>query len=148
VSPLSSKPIGRAIRDGNFERVAGYAEEGTSIMNDSKGRKPRVVVITGASAGIGRAIAKRFARAGDRIGLIARDSSALEDVARELRAYGAETAAVPIDVADADAVFAAAEHLERQLGKIDIWINDAMETVFSPVADMTPDEYHRVTEVC
>jgi NAD(P)-dependent dehydrogenase (short-subunit alcohol dehydrogenase family) len=108
----------------------------------------RAVIITGAAAGIGRAIAHRFARAGDRIGLIARDATALETVRQEVEAYGAEQAAVEaLDVADSAAVFAAARRLEQKLGQIDIWINDAMLTVFSPVADMTPEEFHRVTEV-
>ncbi|HTZ78181.1 MAG TPA: SDR family oxidoreductase [Stellaceae bacterium] len=107
----------------------------------------RTVVITGGTAGVGRAIAQRFAEAGDRIGLIARDQQALEELKQELDDLGAETAIQAVDVADAPAVFAAAEALERSLGKIDIWINDAMETVFSPVADMTPEEFRRVTEV-
>jgi NAD(P)-dependent dehydrogenase (short-subunit alcohol dehydrogenase family) len=107
----------------------------------------RTVIVTGASAGIGRAIAERFARAGDRIGLIARDAAALDAVRDELKALGAEVAVAPADVADPDAVFTAADCLEQQLGPIDIWINDAMETVFSPFAEMTPAEFRRVTDV-
>ena len=107
----------------------------------------RTVVVTGASAGIGRAIAHRFARAGDRVGLIARDAAALKDVCHELAVLGAHVAEAPADVADADAVFAAASTLEQHLGPIDIWINDAMETVFSPLAEMTAVEFRRVTEV-
>ncbi len=107
----------------------------------------RTVVITGASAGIGRAIAHRFSRAGDRVGLIARDAAALDAVRQELQVYGSEVATEAVDVADANAVFSAAERLEQRLGKIDIWINDAMLTVFSTVADMTPEEFRRVTEV-
>jgi NAD(P)-dependent dehydrogenase (short-subunit alcohol dehydrogenase family) len=107
----------------------------------------RTIIVTGASAGIGRAIAHRFARAGDRVGLIARDVASLEVVRAELQARGAEAAVAAADVADADAVFAAAEQLQRQLGQVDVWINDAMETVFSPVAEMTPQEFRRVTEV-
>jgi NAD(P)-dependent dehydrogenase (short-subunit alcohol dehydrogenase family) len=109
--------------------------------------RPQTVIVTGASAGIGRAIAHRFARAGARVGLIARDAAALDRVQQDLQQLGAEAAAAPTDVAEADAVFAAAEGLEQQLGPIDIWINDAMETVFSPVAEMTPQEFRRVTEV-
>jgi NAD(P)-dependent dehydrogenase (short-subunit alcohol dehydrogenase family) len=109
--------------------------------------RPRVVIITGATAGVGRALAHRFARAGDRIGLIARDVASLEQVRQELQSSGTEVAAEPVDVADADAMFAAAERLEQKLGKIDIWINDAMLTVFSTVADITPQEFRRVTEV-
>ncbi len=109
--------------------------------------RSRTVIITGASAGIGRAIAARFARAGNRVGLIARDRESLEATRDELSPCGARIAIAPADVADADAVFAAAESLERELGKVDVWINDAMETVFSPVAEITPQEFRRVTEV-
>jgi NAD(P)-dependent dehydrogenase (short-subunit alcohol dehydrogenase family) len=106
-----------------------------------------VVVITGASAGVGRAIAYRFARAGCSIGLIARDAEALEDVRREVEERGGESVVVAADVADADAVFAAADRVAARFGRIDIWINDAMVTVFSPFRDMTPAEFRRVTEV-
>ncbi|HEX4182173.1 MAG TPA: SDR family NAD(P)-dependent oxidoreductase, partial [Caulobacteraceae bacterium] len=106
------------------------------------------MIITGASAGIGRAVAHRFARAGDRIGLIARDQDALEEVAAKLAAIGCPSVEVEaVDVADADALFAAAGRLEAKLGPVNIWINDAMETVFSPLSEMTPDEFRRVTEV-
>jgi len=108
---------------------------------------PRTVIITGAAAGIGRAVAHRFAAAGDRVGLIARDAAALEKVRQELQALGAEAEVESADVANAGAVFAAAERLEQRLGKVDIWINDAMVTVFSPVAEITPEEFRRVTEV-
>ncbi|KWV57053.1 short-chain dehydrogenase [Bradyrhizobium macuxiense] len=108
----------------------------------------RTVIVTGASAGIGRAIADRFAQAGDRVGLIARDEVALEAVQRELLASGAKAVEwEAVDVSDAAAVFAAVDRLERRLGFIDIWINDAMETVFSTVADIDPAEFRRVTEV-
>jgi len=110
-------------------------------------KQPRTVIITGASAGVGRAVAKRFADAGDRVGLIARDPSALQDVQRELQGRSARVEFEAVDVADAQALFAAAERLQQRLGPVDIWINDAMETVFSTVADITPDEFRRVTEV-
>lgn len=108
---------------------------------------PRTIIVTGGTAGVGRAIAQRFAKAGDRIGLIARDETALLETKRELEAEHAEVATVAADVADAEAVFAAADEIEQKLGKMDIWINDAMETVFSPVAEITPEEFRRVTEV-
>jgi short-subunit dehydrogenase len=110
-------------------------------------RSRATVVVTGASAGVGRATALRFARAGARIGLIARDAAALEDVKAEIEALGGIAFCAPADVADAEAVFAAADAIEAALGAIDIWINDAMVTVFSPVADITPAEFRRVTEV-
>jgi NAD(P)-dependent dehydrogenase (short-subunit alcohol dehydrogenase family) len=112
-----------------------------------KQHTPRTVIVTGASAGVGRAIAHRFAQAGDRVGLIARDAAPLDEVRRELERYGGETAAEAVDVADAQAVFAAAERLEQRLGKFDVWVNDAMETVFSRLMDMTAEEFRRVTEV-
>jgi len=106
-----------------------------------------VVIITGASAGVGRAIAHRFGAAGCRVGLIARDEAALEATKSEIEGRGGTAAAAAADVADPDAVFAAADRLEHALGPVDIWINNAMETVFSRVADMTPHEFRRVTEV-
>lgn len=105
-----------------------------------------VVVVTGASAGVGRATALRFARAGAQLGLIARDAMALEAVADEIRQAGGHATFAAVDVADADAVFAAAEKFEAELGPIDVWVNDAMLTVFSPILAMTPAEFKRVTE--
>jgi NAD(P)-dependent dehydrogenase (short-subunit alcohol dehydrogenase family) len=108
---------------------------------------PLVVVITGATAGVGRATAHRFARAGCSIGLIARDPEALEEVRREVEDLGGRAIAMPLDVADAAAMFAAADRIAAAFGRIDVWVNDAMVTVFSPVWRMTPDEFRRVTEV-
>ncbi len=98
----------------------------------------RSIIVTGGTAGAGRAIVERFARAGDRVGIIARDEAAFLEMQRELTGLKAELAFESADVADAEAVFSAAQTLERKLGPVDIWINDAMETVFSPLADMTP----------
>jgi len=109
-------------------------------------RQP-VVVVTGAAAGVGRATAHRFAEAGCAIGLLARDASALEDVRSEVEALGGSALCLPVDMADADAVFAAAERVERELGPIEVWVNVAMVTVFSPVVRMTPEEFRRVIEV-
>jgi NAD(P)-dependent dehydrogenase (short-subunit alcohol dehydrogenase family) len=106
-----------------------------------------VVVITGASAGLGRAIAHGFARRGARIGLIARNPEALDAAKRECEALGGQAIILPLDVANADAVDAAAERVENELGPIDIWVNDAMTSVFSPVKDMEASDYRRVTEV-
>ena len=114
------------------------------------GRTPfrnKVVVVTGASAGVGRATAEAFARHGAFVGLVARDAESLADTKAELMRIGAPVAVHACDVADADAVFAAAAQFERELGPIDVWVNAAMATVFSPIADMTPDEFRRVTEV-
>jgi short-subunit dehydrogenase len=105
------------------------------------------VVITGASAGVGRAIALRFARASANLALIARDAEALDAVRQEIEQLGGTAMVVPLDVADADAVSQAADTIAAKRGGIDIWINDAMVTVFSPVWRMTAEEYRRVTEV-
>ena len=105
------------------------------------------VVITGASAGVGRATALAFARRGARIGLLARGVERLNAAAAEVRAAGGEALVLPTDVADPDAVESAAAAVERQFGPIDIWVNDAMATVFARFADITPDEFRRVTEV-
>jgi NAD(P)-dependent dehydrogenase (short-subunit alcohol dehydrogenase family) len=106
----------------------------------------KVVAITGASAGVGRATALLFARRGAKIGLIARGEDALKVTQHEIeRACGMALVCVA-DVADADALDAAAEHIEQQLGPIEVWINNAMVTVFASVADMAPEEFRRVTE--
>ena len=109
--------------------------------------KPETVIVTGASAGVGRATALRFGKAGARVGLIARDGKALNDVKRKIERSGGEAAVAAVDVADADELFKAAEKLEAELGPVDVWVNDAMVTVFSPVTEITPDEFKRVTEV-
>jgi NAD(P)-dependent dehydrogenase (short-subunit alcohol dehydrogenase family) len=113
----------------------------------SKNRTPRAVVVTGASSGVGRAIARAFATRGDRVGLVARGEDGLDNAAREVEQLGGEPMVLPLDVADPDAVEAAARQVERTWGGIDVWVNDAMVTVFSPVHEMRPDEYRRVTEV-
>jgi NAD(P)-dependent dehydrogenase (short-subunit alcohol dehydrogenase family) len=107
----------------------------------------KVVVVTGAGAGVGRATAREFAHNGCDIGLIGRDPDRLEKAAEELRGFGRRAVAVPCDVADAEAVEKAADKIEQELGPIDVWVNNAMATVFAPVSDMTPAEYKRATEV-
>ena len=106
-----------------------------------------VVVITGASAGVGRATAHRFARDGARIALLARSNEALEAAADEVRRLGGQALAIAVDVADAGAVEEAAERVEQELGPIDIWINDAMATIFAPVHQISAAEFKRATEV-
>ena len=106
----------------------------------------RVVVITGASSGVGRACAQAFGARGDRVALLARNLEALEAAAGEVSALGGEAFVRAVDVADADAVDAAARAVEDRWGRIDVWVNVAMATVFAPVRDTTPDEFRRVTE--
>lgn len=108
---------------------------------------PQVVVITGASAGVGRATVRKFARHGARIGLLARGVDGLKAAQREVEKLGSEALMIPIDVANAEQVEAAADKIETELGEIDIWVNNAMTSVFSPIKKMTAEEFRRVTEV-
>jgi len=105
------------------------------------------VVITGASAGVGRATARKFARSGARVALLARGRDGLEAARKEVEEFGGKALVILVDVANADQVEAAAAQIEAELGKIDIWINNAMVSVFSPVKEMMPEEFRRVTEV-
>src|SRR5690242_18226100 len=107
-----------------------------------------VVVITGASAGLGRAIAREFGRRRASIGLLARGKDGLEAAKREIESLGGRALVLSTDVADADAVETAAASVEedKEFGPIDVWVNNAMASVFSPVKEMEPKEYKRVTE--
>ena len=107
----------------------------------------QVVVITGASAGVGRATAAAFAREGARVGLLARGRAGLDAAAEEVEALGGQALAIPTDVAEPEGVEAAAARVEEELGPLDVWVNNAMTSVFSPVQEITPEEYRRVTEV-
>ncbi len=107
----------------------------------------QVVVVTGASGGIGRAVTRAFGARGAAVGLLARGAVGLEGAAEDVRRAGGEPLVVPTDVADADAVFAAADQVESTLGPIDVWVNVAFSSVFAPVEQISPDEFRRVTEV-
>lgn len=109
--------------------------------------KREIVVITGASAGVGRATVREFARHGAWIGLIARGVDGLQGARREVEAMGGKALALPTDVADPEQVEAAAQQVEKRLGPIDIWVNNAMTSVFSPIKEMTAAEFERVTQV-
>jgi NAD(P)-dependent dehydrogenase (short-subunit alcohol dehydrogenase family) len=106
-----------------------------------------IVAITGASAGLGRAAAAAFAADGWDVALLARGRAGLDGAAADVRAHGRRALPIAVDVADADAVEAAAARIEAELGPIDVWVNDAMESVFAPIDQVTPEEFRRVTEV-
>ena len=106
-----------------------------------------IAVVTGGSAGVGRATAVAFARGGADVAVLARGEERLESARAELTAYGVRAFAASVDVADAEGVDAAAEQIERELGPIDVWVNNAMATVFAPMSDVTPEEFRRSTEV-
>jgi short-subunit dehydrogenase len=108
---------------------------------------PQVVVVTGASAGVGRAVAHAFARRGATVGLVARGHAGLEAAAEEVRSLGGTPLVLPADVADHDEMDAAAQAVERRAGPIEVWVNAAMATVFAPLAETAPDEFRRSTEV-
>ena len=110
-------------------------------------RRDEVVVVTGASAGVGRATARAFARHGARVGLIARDAESLQATRRDVEALGGEAVICVADVARPGEVESAAAMIEDRLGPIDVWVNNAMVTVVSPVAELRADEVRRVTEV-
>ena len=105
------------------------------------------VVITGASAGLGRAVARLFARRGWRVALLARGEDGLAGAARDVAELGGMPLAIPADVADPQAMHDAADRVAREWGGIDVWINNAMATVMGPIEEVTPDEFRRVTDV-
>jgi short-subunit dehydrogenase len=108
---------------------------------------PQIAVITGASAGIGRAAAQAFARAGYSVAILARDPRRIESVCEQIRNSGGHALGISTDVADAAQVERAAERIEHELGPISVWVNNASTTVFARVLDMTAEEYRQVTAV-
>jgi NAD(P)-dependent dehydrogenase (short-subunit alcohol dehydrogenase family) len=110
-------------------------------------RDSQVVVVTGASAGVGRATARRFAEEGASIALIARGRERLEAAAREVEAAGGRALVLSLDVTESDALEQAAEETEEKLGPIDVWVNNAMATLYATVAETSPEEFRRATEV-
>jgi short-subunit dehydrogenase len=108
---------------------------------------PEVVVVTGAGAGLGRAIVQAFARRGAYIGLVSRGEERLQDAKREVEEFGGKAVVLPGDVADPETTERAAAQTEAAFGPIDVWVNDAMTTIFSPFHQMSADDFKRVTEV-
>src|SRR5687767_3961149 len=106
-----------------------------------------IVVVTGASAGVGRATVRAFAKRGADVGLIARGGDGLEGARQEIEQMGRRALVAPADLADARQVENAADTIERELGPIDVWVNNAMVSVFSPVKELQPDDVRRVTDV-
>jgi NADP-dependent 3-hydroxy acid dehydrogenase YdfG len=113
----------------------------------ARGRDPEVVVVTGASAGVGRAIAHEFGRRGASVALLARGLHGLSDAAREVEELGGTALVLPVDVAEPDQVEAAAAAVEERFGHIDVWVNNAMATIFAPIAEITAAEFARATQV-
>jgi NAD(P)-dependent dehydrogenase (short-subunit alcohol dehydrogenase family) len=109
--------------------------------------KGQVVVVTGAAAGVGRAIARRFGEDGARVALISRNRAGLEGAARDVESAGGESLVIPADVADHAAMEAAADAVEESFGEIDVWVNNAMATIFAFFEDIEPDEFIRSTQV-
>jgi len=134
-SPRCRSRAGRRYAGEQSERNGG----------DVAGRE--VVVVTGASAGVGRATARRFAARGAAVALLARGEKGLAGAAEEVRAAGGTPLVVPVDVAEHKEVFAAADRIEQELGPIDTWVNVAFSSVFAPVTQISPEEYRRVTDV-
>jgi NAD(P)-dependent dehydrogenase (short-subunit alcohol dehydrogenase family) len=108
----------------------------------------RVIVITGGTAGVGRATARRFAQDGDAVAVLARGQDGLAGTTADIERLGGRALAIATDVADVVQVDAAAERVERELGPIDVWVNNAITTVVGPLASIAPAEYRRVTDVC
>ena len=116
-------------------------------MKDMSVKQAEVVVVTGAGAGLGRAIVQAFARRGAHIGLVARGQERLEDAKHEVESLGGQALVLPGDVADPETTERAADQTEAAFGPIDVWVNDAMTTVFGPFHEMKPEDFKRVTEV-
>lgn len=117
-------------------------------QSDFSDFQDKVIVVTGATAGVGRAITQRFAREGARLGLLARGEDGLDATQQEVERLGGEAVAVKTDVAEAEQVENAAERVEEEFGEIDLWVNNAMTSVFAEFTEIEPDEYERVTDVC
>lgn len=122
-------------------------DRGDRVKTGNSRSRPLVVAITGASSGVGRATARCFARQGASVALLARGEEALSAAAEEVQTLGGTALALPTDVADSDAVETAARAIDERFGPVDVWVNNAMTSVFAPVREITASEFRRVTEV-
>ncbi|MFI9721832.1 SDR family oxidoreductase [Streptomyces sp. NPDC052396] len=113
----------------------------------TRSRTPQVVVVTGASGGVGRATARAFAARGARVALLARGSTGLSAAAQDVERAGGRALSLVVDMADAAAVREAANRVEEEFGPVDVWVNNAFATVFAPFVEIDPEEFRRVTEV-
>src|SRR4051795_12691980 len=109
--------------------------------------RPQNVVVTGASAGIGRAVATAFGARGATVGLIARGEAGLAAAAKEVELAGGRAVMLPLDVADPDQLAAAVDRMETEVGPIDVWVNVAFTSVFARFDQISPEEFRRATEV-
>ena len=125
----------------------GRGTQVSRIMSAGSDGSARVVVVTGGSAGVGRAAVREFARHGDRVAILARGKEGLEGAVAKATALGGATIGIPTDVCDHEQVEEAADRVERALGPIDVWVNNAMTSVFAPFWEIAPDEFRRATEV-
>lgn len=116
-------------------------------MRTSEKMQSKIVVVTGASAGLGRSTAREFAKRGAKLALLARGEVGLQAAKKEVEQIGAEVLALTVDVSDYDALMAAAKEIEQTFGSIDIWVNNAMVSVLAPFKDMVIEDFKRVTEV-
>src|SRR5579862_1710012 len=148
MDPHLSCSAQRKRRSGAFSPPAAGQPHRTSLRpRKAYPMETQTVVVTGASAGIGRATARLFGQRGARVGLIARGQAGLDGAARDVEEAGGTALAISADVADYDQVVAAARKVEEQLGPIDVWVNVAFTSVFSPFREIAAEEFRRVTEV-
>lgn len=132
---------------GYLNPLAGHALASGCLSRGQMPQTPRTVVVTGASAGVGRAIAVAFGKRGWQVAVIARGREGLESTKREIETKGGRAISIQADVADATALMRAAGQVEGQLGPIDVWVNNAMVTIYAKITDIAPEEFQQVTQV-